>query len=37
MMSLRRRSVSSATGMVVLASNDVTQRYGHADLAQGSP
>lgn len=27
-----KQSVTSATGLVVLASNDVTQRYWHADL-----
>jgi hypothetical protein len=32
-----KQSVSSATGIVVLASNDVTQRYWHADLALSSP
>jgi hypothetical protein len=32
-----KQSVSSATGMVVMASNDVTQRYWHADLSLGSP
>ncbi|MCW3843501.1 hypothetical protein ONA70_25685 [Micromonospora yasonensis] len=31
-----KQSVTSATGMVVLASNDSTQRYWHADLPLGS-
>ncbi|MFE9201459.1 hypothetical protein [Micromonospora sp. NPDC007230] len=31
-----KQSVTSATGMVILASNDVTQRYWHADLPLGS-
>jgi hypothetical protein len=31
-----KQSVSSATGMVVMASNDATQRYWHADLPLGS-
>jgi len=31
-----KQSVTSATGMVVLASNDVTQRYWHADIPLGS-
>ncbi|MFR9776596.1 hypothetical protein ACL02O_11130 [Micromonospora sp. MS34] len=30
-----KQSVSSATGMVVMASNDATQRYWHADLPLG--
>jgi hypothetical protein len=29
--------VTSQTGLVVLASNDVTQRYWHADLNLGTP
>jgi hypothetical protein len=32
-----KQSVTSATGLVVMASNDVTQRYWHADLALGGP
>jgi hypothetical protein len=32
-----KQSVNSATGMVVLASNDVTQRYWHADIPLGTP
>jgi len=32
-----KQSVTSATGLVVMASNDSTQRYWHADLALGSP
>ena len=32
-----KQSVTSATGLVVLASNDVTQRYWHADVALGTP
>ncbi|MEU2171361.1 hypothetical protein ACH47V_07645 [Micromonospora chersina] len=31
-----KQSVTSATGMVVMASNDDTQRYWHADLQLGS-
>ncbi|MFG2054493.1 hypothetical protein ACGFI9_10700 [Micromonospora sp. NPDC048930] len=31
-----KQNVTSATGMVVMASNDVTQRYWHADLPLGS-
>ena len=31
-----KQDVTSATGMVVLASNDATQRYWHADLGLGS-
>ncbi|MCW3817423.1 hypothetical protein ONA91_23510 [Micromonospora sp. DR5-3] len=31
-----KQSVTSATGMVILASNDVTQRYWHADIPLGS-
>jgi hypothetical protein len=30
-----KQSVNSVTGMVVLASNDVTQRYWHADIPLG--
>jgi hypothetical protein len=32
-----KQSVTSQTGLVVLASNDVTQRYWHADLNLGTP
>jgi PKD repeat protein len=32
-----KQSVTSATGLVVLASNDVTKRYWHADLPLGAP
>ena len=32
-----KQSVTSATGLVVLASNDVTKRYWHADLPLGTP
>jgi len=32
-----KQSVTSATGLVVLASNDVTKRYWHADVALGAP
>ena len=32
-----KQSVTSATGLVVLASNDVTKRYWHADLSLGTP
>jgi hypothetical protein len=32
-----KQSVNSATGMVVMASNDVTQRYWHADISLDSP
>jgi hypothetical protein len=32
-----KQSVTSATGLVVLCSNDATQRYWHADLALGTP
>jgi hypothetical protein len=31
-----KQSVTNATGMVVLASNDVTHRYWHADIPLGS-
>ncbi|MFG3299250.1 hypothetical protein [Micromonospora chersina] len=31
-----KQSVTGATGMVVMASNDATQRYWHADLQLGS-
>lgn len=31
-----KQDVTSATGMVVMASNDATQRYWHADLPLGS-
>jgi hypothetical protein len=31
-----KQSVSSATGMVVTASNDTTRRYWYADLPLGS-
>jgi len=30
-----KQSVTSVTGMVILASNDVTQRYWHADIPLG--
>jgi hypothetical protein len=32
-----KQSVDAATGMVVLASNDTTQRYWHADLPLATP
>jgi hypothetical protein len=32
-----KQSVTGATGLVVLASNDVTKRYWHADVPLGSP
>jgi hypothetical protein len=32
-----KQTVTSATGLVVVASNDTTQRYWHADLALESP
>jgi len=32
-----KQSVNSVTGMVVLASNDVTQRYWHADIPLETP
>jgi hypothetical protein len=32
-----KQSVTSSTGLIVLASNDVTQRYWHADVALVSP
>jgi hypothetical protein len=32
-----KQSVTSQTGLVVLASNDVTQRYWHADLSLSTP
>jgi len=31
-----KQNVTSATGLVVLASNDVTKRYWHADIALGA-
>jgi hypothetical protein len=31
-----KQSVSSATGMAVIASNDATQRHWHADVPLGS-
>lgn len=31
-----KQEVTSATGMVVMASNDITQRYWHADLQLGT-
>jgi hypothetical protein len=31
-----KQSVNGATGLVVMASNDTTQRYWHADLALGA-
>ena len=30
-----KQSVTGATGLVLLASNDVTKRYWHADLTLG--
>jgi hypothetical protein len=32
-----KQSVTSATGLVVLASNDASQRYWHADLGLDPP
>ena len=32
-----KQSVDSVTGIVVMASNDVTQRYWHADIALAGP
>jgi PKD repeat protein len=32
-----KQNVTSATGLVVLASNDATKRYWHADLTLGTP
>jgi hypothetical protein len=32
-----KQSVTTATGLVVMASNDVTKRYWHADIALGAP
>jgi hypothetical protein len=32
-----KQNVTSATGLVVLASNDTTKRYWHADLTLGTP
>ncbi|MFE9955039.1 hypothetical protein [Micromonospora sp. NPDC005299] len=31
-----KQAVTSATGMIVIASNDDTHRYWHADLSWGS-
>lgn len=30
-----KQSVTDATGLIVMASNDVTKRYWHADVALG--
>jgi PKD repeat protein len=32
-----KQNVTSATGLVVLASNDITKRYWHADITLGTP
>ena len=32
-----KQTVDATTGLVVLASNDTTQRYWHADIALGTP
>jgi PKD repeat protein len=32
-----KQSVTTATGLVVMASNDVTKRYWHADISLGAP
>ena len=31
-----KQNATSATGLVVLASNDLTKRYWHADIALGA-